>query len=127
MRILNIEDNVFKHRAIYDALKNGKISNMTMERADNLEAGLRRFQEEADLQQPFDLIITDMWYSERPGSQETNCGEKLIRIAQDNGWKVPIILCSSINYRIPEILGTIYYSENEDWERELVGLVKSIR
>jgi len=127
MNILNFEDNVIKHHDIRQALENGRIGSFTMDRADNLQEGLKLLEEKKEQQTPYDLVITDMWYPERRGEKDTNCGEKLIQLAQENGWNIPIILCSSISYRIPEILGTVYYSENEDWERELVCMVKGLK
>ena len=43
------------------------------------------------------------------------------------GMKIPVIMCSSIDYFIPGILGSVHYSENENWEYELVQLVKEIQ
>ena len=68
-----------------------------------------------------------MWYPEYSGGQEAESGEKLINTVKENRWNIPIILCSSVNYRFPEILGSVHYSENEDWENILIQLVKQIR
>ena len=56
--------------------------------------------------------------------REAESGEKLISIEQENGWSIPIILCSSVNYNFPGILGSVYYSENEDRETKMVQLAK---
>lgn len=63
---------------------------------------------------PYDLIITDMWYPEKPGGRDTDSGEALIKEVKERGWGIPIILCSSVNYHFPGILGSVHYSENED-------------
>lgn len=50
----------------------------------------------------------------------------MIKEVRERGWDVPIILCSSVNYCYPGILGSIHYSEKEDWETELVKLIRKL-
>ena len=40
--------------------------------------------------------------------------------------KTPIIVCSSINEKIPNILGNVWYQEKRDWETEMLNLLKSV-
>lgn len=124
MYILNLEDNIYKHYDICKALRNGGLGKIDIECVGNLEDGIRRIKEQIDLAKPYDLIITDMWYPERPGEKDTESGEILIKKVKDNGWDIPIILCSSVMYRYKEILGSVHYSEKEDWENELTEMIK---
>ena len=45
-----------------------------------------------------------------------NCGIREIDWAKN--LDIPVILCSSINYRIPKILGTVHYANHTDWEND---------
>lgn len=127
MKILNLEDNVFKHHDICRALEGRGLGRIDMELIGNLEKGLEAIQNHLDQSEAYDLIITDMWYPEVEGGEDAASGEKFIQIAKEKGWKIPIILCSSIDYRFPEILGVVHYSEQEDWENELATLVKKLK
>lgn len=126
MYILNLEDNVFKHNDIFKAISTCGCGKPDIEWVRNLEEGLERIQEQIAQKKPYDLIITDMWYPKRAGGSDHDSGEELIKTVQDNGWNIPIILCSSVNYRFPGILGAVHYSKNEDWEQELVALIKQL-
>ena len=126
MYILNLEDDVCKHHKICTALKNGGLGIVTIARAKNLEDGIELIKTKNQQNQPYDLIITDMWYPEKDGGEEIKSGEKLIQTVKDNGWNIPIILCSSVSYRIPEILGVVHYSENGKWETSMTSLIKNL-
>ena len=41
--------------------------------------------------------------------------------------QTPIIVCSSLNEKIPNIYGNVWYQENRDWESELLDLIKKIQ
>ena len=127
MFVLNIEDDIYKHHDICKALRNDGLSELRIDLEGNLSDGIKKIREQNALGKPYDLIITDMWYPEYSGGQEAESGEKLINTVKENRWNIPIILCSSVNYRFPEILGSVHYSENEDWENILIQLVKQIR
>lgn len=126
MRILNLEDNVFKHHDICKAIERGSFANLKIDCVGNLADGISKIEEAIDQEKPYDLIITDMWYPEKPGGSDNDSGEVLIKEVKEKGWDIPIILCSSVNYRFPGIFGSVHYSENEDWETELVKLIKKL-
>ena len=123
MKALIIDDNVFKQSDIEKVLRSTiKWDIIDCER--NLEYGLDCIEESIECGQPYDLIVTDMWYPERKGGDEFASGEKLIQIAVERKWDIPIILCSSINYHFSEILGAVHYSENDNWEEKMRQLVE---
>lgn len=124
MFILNIEDDIYKHHDICTALKRGGFSSLQIDCEENLEGGMNRIKKQIESGKPYDLIITDMWYPECPGGMEKESGVKLIHAAKENRWDIPIILCSSVCYRTSCILGCVHYSENEDWESEIIRLAK---
>lgn len=125
MYILNLEDNAIKHNAITKALRS--TGRVEMDWARNLADGIEKIQTQIENGRPYDLIITDMWYPEEAGSGDAQSGLKLIQLIQEKSWNIPIILCSSMNYQMPDILGSVHYAENKDWEMALKILVKTIK
>lgn len=126
MHILNLEDSAIKKSSISRALKRGGLKNVKIDWVRNLEEGLGKIETQIKEGKPYDLIITDMWYPEYEGGSDAQSGKALIEKAQENGWEIPIILCSSFSYGFPEIFGCVHYSEKRDWENELVQLVKQL-
>ena len=76
---------------------------------------------------PYDVIISDMYYPADEESLDADSGKRLIEIKKEKKVNIPIIICSTVRFRIPEILGVVHYSANADWERELLELLKEVR
>ncbi len=125
MRVLNIEDSPIKHKAIKDVLESCRITEVDNEL--NLEDGVNRYKEALSEGNPYDLIISDMWYPPAKGVHEERSGHLLVKMSLEEHWEIPIIICSNQNYDYPEIFGTLYYSENEDWEGKLRGYIKKLK
>ena len=126
MRVINLEDDPIKHRKICNELEKNRIKDENIDWVTNLEDGIAKIQEAIESGNPYDVAITDMYYPERPGSSEMPSGEIFIAKTEELGIDIPIILISSQNLRFPGILGTVYFSENNDWEddfRKLVGKI----
>ena len=71
--------------------------------------------------------ITDMHFPMRSGAiSDTEAGEKLVQILQEQGNQTKIIVCSSRNMKLPGVYGCIWYSEISDWEEELCDLVREM-
>lgn len=122
MKILNIEDTATKHADICKALRKSGVTDIDW--AKNLEDGLELLKAHS---KDYDLVITDMYYPLVQGGSEAMAGEILIRKMEELQLTIPIIACSSVRLAIPEILGTVYYSPNCDWERDLQELVKQVQ
>lgn len=60
MRVLNIEDDTFKHNDICKALSGCGIKDV--EWSNNLADGWKQIKNSMDSNTPYDLIITDMYY-----------------------------------------------------------------
>lgn len=119
MRVLNIEDEIFKHCAIARVLRDLGIEDVTQ--VNNLEEALELIE-----QNEYDLYITDMHYPERRGSGDAKSGEKFIELMNEKGNTVPIIMCSSARFGFSSILANVHYAENSDWENELYRVVKKL-
>lgn len=62
-----------------------------------------------------DLIVTDMQYPLEAGAAvDKEAGFKLIERMQKEKIDIPVIVCSSLNYSIPNILGSVWYNELND-------------
>ena len=125
MKILNFEDNVFKHHDISKTIKD-EIS-AKIDQASNFSDGIELLQKAYEEGNPYDLIITDMWFPEKFGDKPEQSGELLIKMLQERNMSVPVIMCSSINYQMPGIFGSVHYSENENWEIQLLQMVKKLK
>jgi CheY-like chemotaxis protein len=120
MRVLNLEDDSMKHSAIERALRSCGISDIAWAR--NFEDGMELLEE------PCDLIITDMQFPMRKGENDNpDAGEKVIEQVKARGLEIPVIICSSGRYRIPEAYGCIWYSPRSEWEQELRELVQRLQ
>ena len=64
MRVLNIEDDTFKHNDICKALSGCGIKDV--EWSNNLADGWKQIKNSMDSNNPYDLIITDMYYPDEP-------------------------------------------------------------
>ena len=87
MRVLNIEDDTFKHNDICKALSGCGIKDV--EWSNNLADGWKQIKNSIDSNNPYDLIITDMYYPGEPGGREeqnhNTCNSLLQRESQIPG------------------------------------------
>ena len=123
MKILYIEDTAMKYAAVSRVLSNAGFKDITREK--NLEDGLYAIEQSVKSQNQFDVIITDMWYPRKSGGDEEQCGLELAATVKERGYGISVIICSNQQYRSEDALGEVLYSEDGDWDKELlVRLVK---
>ena len=67
-----------------------------------------------------------MYYPDEPGGREEQSGDVLIDRVIKNKITIPVILCSSVNLKYPEIYGCVYYSRERNWEADMQKLVNSL-
>ena len=72
MRVLNIEDDTFKHNDICKALSGCGIKDV--EWSNNLADGWKQIKNSMDSNNPYDLIITDMYYPASRAAERNNQG-----------------------------------------------------
>jgi len=74
------------------------------------------------------LIVTDMHYPlVAGGDADEEAGFKLIERMKEQNVEIPIIICSSRNYSVPEILGCVWYSELNDINVEFKEVLERLR
>ena len=76
-----------------------------------------------------DLIVTDMQYPLETGEAvDEEAGFRLIERMQKEKIDIPVIVCSSIDYSIPGILGSVWYNGLNDLDsgfKEVLGRLGS--
>ena len=127
-RVLNFEDVISKHVAVKRALERCGVPYV--DHVDNAADGLDMIEAAIAKGNPYDLIVSDMYFPVSKGGYEVQAGMYVIEELQARGIDVPVIVCSSARLVIPEIVGCIHYSPyRNDLDadmRELVDIVRNM-
>lgn len=119
------DDDVLKRADIRKALEfNGVRNIMTVRNQEQLWEQIYHDEDKID------LIVTDMQYPLEAGEAvDEEAGLKLIERMKQEEIDIPVIVCSSLNYSIPGILGSAWYNElndlNSDFKEMLGRLEKN--
>ena len=121
-----VDDDVFKGSDIRKALEfNGIRSIVTVRNQEKL------WEQICHGEDKIDLIVTDMQYPLGEGEAvDEEAGFKLIERMEKEKIEIPVIVCSSLNYRIPNILGSIWYNKLNDLDfsfKEVLGKLEKDR
>ena len=107
-----VDDDGIKRAAIRRALGSNGVQNIMS--VGNQEELWEQIYHGKD---KIDLIVTDMEYPLEAGkAPDTEAGVKLIERMKKEKIDIPVIVCSSGDYRdnIPDTLGIIWYNERND-------------
>lgn len=125
MRILNFEDNVYKHMDVKKAIS--MAGNHQVDWVGNVEDGMIQIREAALEKKPYDLIVTDMHFPLSAGGEDSfAAGEAVIEELQKRRLCIPVIVCSSMNMNIPGAYGSVWYSTISDWDMELAQMIRDL-
>ena len=125
MRVINVEDDIFKHNDIKRALEVLGLKDITL--VKNEKDAIKLIIESVNSDNPFNLVISDMQFPLfAGGGKDNNAGFKLIDDLKDNDVDIPVIVCSSFNLNIPDIIGCVYYSKNTDLDVEFRKLLQKL-
>lgn len=110
IKVVIVDDDVFKGNDIRRALEfNGVRNIITVRSQEKLWEQIYHSEDKVD------LIVTDMQYPLEAGEAiDKEAGFKLIERMKKEKIDVPVIVCSSLNYRIPGILGSVWYNGFSD-------------
>ena len=73
-----------------------------------------------------DLIVTDMHYPLAKGEKENEeAGFILLEKMKQREHPIPVIICSSQNYRSPDALGTVWYNKLRDIEFDFKEILEN--
>lgn len=127
MKVLVVEDAAGKYSKIEKELRNCRISMICREKT--LEDAKRKIEQSCQEKDMFDVIVTDMQFPAGRGLGElTDAGFRLIDFVNSLSLHIPMIICSSGRYPVNKenVLGSLHYSDNADWEAELRNLIGTI-
>lgn len=114
------DDDAIKTADIRKALEFNGIRNiMTVRNQEKLWEQIYHGEDKID------LIVTDMQYPLGAGEAiDEKAGFKLIERMEKEKIDIPVIVCSSLNYSIPGILGSVWYNKLNDLDlnfKEVLG------
>lgn len=108
------------------ALSNIGITSVKL--ATNVSEGVEKIEFALQNGTPFDLAISDMHYPVQRGEiADWEAGEYFLKVLSEKNIDLPVIICSTRNYRIPGAYGSIWFSDLSDWEMDLRNLVNELR
>ena len=112
IKAIIVDDDVFKRTDIRKALEFNGIRNIiTVGSQEKLWEQIYQGEDKID------LIVTDIQYPLEEGETvDEEAGFKLIERMKKEKIDIPVIVCSSLNYSIPDILGSIWYNRLNDLE-----------
>lgn len=122
-KVLNIEDDVYKHVAIKRALVSNGIDHIDSEQ--DAQDAIEKIIEAHKAGSPYDLLVTDMHFP-IAGEINNQAGMYVIEQLKKNGIEIPIVVCSSVRYRIGGISGCIHYNESVDLAGEFRTILQNI-
>ena len=123
-KIINIEDSVGKHWDINRAL--GWNGYPDADLATNAEKGIAMIEQAIAEGNPYELLITDMHFAVN-GVDDTKAGFYVIEELKRKEIQIPIIVCSSIIYNIPEIAGCVFYNRSRDLSWDFREVLSKLR
>ena len=123
--VLCIEDSIEKYMDVFRFLRNQNVKRI--EWATDAETAMNILSDSMNTE-PFDLILSDMHFNYY-GKEDQNawfiCPKCKNSIEQ--GYHIPIVFCSSQNWKIEGTLGSILYNPNRNWEMVAEQLILDIR
>lgn len=126
IKALVIDDSVYKAIDITRALEMCGIKEVV--RVRHQEAGFEKLYEGREAGAPFGLIVTDMHYPLDAGMEpDYDAGFQLIERLKAERIKTPVIICSSVNYEEPEVLGCVWYSAQRDLGRDFKQVLERLK
>ena len=121
--VINIEDDAIKHTAIRRALKSNGISHV--ERARDAEEGLDMLDNAIEKGEPYDILVLDMQFPVK-GAYNKEAGRYIIKELKRKNINIPIVICSSINYNIPDVVACIFYNKSRNLNWDIKEMIKKL-
>ena len=124
-KTLYFEDDPDKLWAVSNVLERIGIQ---AEHAADLQSGFQKWEEATAAGRPYELILTDMQFPLTPaGPVCVDAGMRVIARLREKQDPVPVIVCSSVPYRVPDIHGCIWYSGLQPWQSDLLRLIQTVK
>lgn len=123
-KVIMIEDDAGKGGDIELALKRYGISHS--EWCYDAESGIEEIEAAIQKGEPYDVLILDMQFPVK-GQYNNDAGEYVMKELKKKNIEIPIIVCSKLRLRIPDIVGCVWHNDNYDLYddmREMLDRVK---
>ena len=117
-RVLNIEDTISKHVNICRSLSKCGIASDIIDHTTTALDGIAMIEKAIREEKPYDLLVLDMYFPMAPRERMTQSGLYVLEELKNKKIDIPIIICSSVQLCIPEVVGCIHYNE---WYGDLDG------
>jgi len=125
LKIIHLEDSITKAMDI--AKEVHKNVDCTIDLVSNMSKGIELIEEANELGKPYDIAITDMHYPLSPGVKaDWEAGDFFIDVVSERYPNLPVIVCSTHNMKNPKAYGCVWFNEINDWENEIVELIKKV-
>lgn len=125
MKALILEDDSLKLAKVTRILQNCGIKSV--EYVTEQQSGLERIYDSIEKGEPFDLIVTDMHYPLENGAMaDEEAGQKLLEKLKQEEITIPVVVCSSLNFMLPQAFGTVWYNELRDIEEDFRKIVQRL-
>lgn len=124
-KVLIAEDNIIKYFEIKRALEFNGICDIVY--VGNQASVWDEIEKSEQSGNKIDLIVSDVHYPLCAG-QEANveAGFILLKEMKKRKCNIPVILCSSQNYNIPEALGCVWYNKNRCLEQDFKEIFQRV-
>ena len=126
LKALIIDDDIFKAVDIRKALEFNRIYNVTI--VTNQEKAWEEIYQGRENGAEVNLIVTDMNYPLAAGApSDKEAGFKMIERMKEEKIDIPVIICSSLNYQEPEVLGSVWYNKLNDIEMSFKEVLRKLQ
>lgn len=117
-RVLNIEDTMSKHVAVRRSLGKCGIPDNCIDHAVTAMEGLAMIDVAIEEGNPYSVLVLDMFFPIFPKERMTEAGMYVLKELREKEIAIPVIVCSSVQYCLPNVVGCIRYNE---WRGDLDG------
>ena len=125
-KVLILDDDIYKTIAIQRALEYCGIRDIKT--VSNQKSGMKYLYQCKEEGISVDLVVTDMHYPLAPGEcADEEAGFKLVKRLKEEGINIPVIICSSLNFKFEEVLGTVWYNEMRDLNRDFKEVLEKLK
>lgn len=126
LKTLILDDDIYKTIAIQRALEFCGIT--AIKTVSNQKSGMKYLYQCMEDGVPVELIVTDMHYPLEAGDEaDVEAGFKLVERLKTEGIETPVIICSSINFKASDVLGTVWYNEMRDLNRDFQEILEKLK